>query len=117
MDTPIHCHGGEECWVYALQGTIKEERFDFSNDKEEEIELVQKTTMQEDSISYMNDNMGFHKLINVGEGRAMTLHLYMNPIDRCRIFDEEQAKFEVKELEYHTYKGEPVNDEIALETM
>lgn len=112
-DTPIHCHGGEECWVYGLKGEILEKRFDFSGD-EQNIEVTKVERMKTDSISYMNDNMGFHKLINVGDGRAMTLHLYMNPIDRCRVYDEDKEEFKYAELAYHTFKGEPISEDIAL---
>jgi cysteine dioxygenase len=110
MDTPIHCHGGEECWVYALQGSIIEERFDYPGRQKEDLAMVQSSTLKEDAISYMNDNMGFHKLINNGSGRAMTLHLYMNPIDECRIYNQEKEEFELKRLEYHSFKGKILED-------
>lgn len=113
-DTPIHCHGGEECWVYDLKGEIEEKRYDFSDEEESSLEVTKVERMKAGSISYMNDNMGFHKLINVSDGRAMTLHLYMNPIDRCRVYDEDKGEFEYAELEYHTFKGEPVAEGIAL---
>jgi len=103
--TPIHGHGGEECWVYDLQGTILEKRQEW-NEKAQEIEVIDTTVMSEGQISYMNDHMGFHSLHNTGEDRAMTLHLYMNPIDRCDIYDSEKNDFETRELHYYTHQGE-----------
>lgn len=104
QETPIHGHGGEECWVYALQGTILEHRqeWDAAHQKLETVETAQ---MKAGDISYMDDNMGFHSLHNTGGTRAMTLHLYMNPIDRCRVFDPDNQRFEVKEMEYDTHQG------------
>ena len=58
--------------------------------------------MKPDEISYMHDNMGFHSLHNRSTQRGMTLHLYMNPIDTCRIYDEEKGRFIRKEMSYDT---------------
>jgi cysteine dioxygenase len=102
QDTPIHCHNGEECWVYNLQGNFEEIRFDFKDNTEEELVETSRETMGPDEISYMHDNMGFHSLHNRSNQRGMTLHLYMNPIDSCRIYDEEKGAFVRKEMSYDT---------------
>ncbi len=102
QDTPVHCHNGEECWVYNLQGNFEEIRFDFKDESEEELIETSRETMQAKEISYMHDNMGFHSLHNRSKQRGMTLHLYMNPIDSCRVFDEEVGSFVRKEMSYDT---------------
>lgn len=105
QETPIHCHGGEECWVYTLEGNLMEKRYKQKGDKDLPYE-VQRENLQTGSISYMNDNMGFHSLHNIGSERAMTLHLYMNPIDRCRIYHPEEERFVLTELSYDSVSGE-----------
>ena len=103
-ETPIHCHGGEECWVKMLQGTIEEKRFLDNGDDGEPIQngrIIQKAP----NLSYMNDDMGFHSLHNIGQKRAMSLHMYMNPIDACRVFDEDKEVFIEKTLQYFSYQG------------
>lgn len=102
QDTPIHCHNGEECWVYNLQGNFEEIRFDFKEGSENELVEISRDSMQADEISYMHDNMGFHSLHNRSSHRGMTLHLYMNPIDTCRIYNEEKGRFIRKEMCYDT---------------
>lgn len=102
QDTPIHCHNGEECWVYNLQGNFEEIRFDYQGQAEEELVETSRETMATDEISYMHDNMGFHSLHNRSNQRGMTLHLYMNPIDSCRVYDEEVGDFVRKEMSYDT---------------
>lgn len=109
QDTPVHCHNNEECWVYNVQGEIIEKRFDFKPSSKTEIEETQEEEMQEGQVSYMHDTMGFHSLHNVGGNRAMTLHLYINPIDSCRIYENEQVGFVRKQLQYNTFEGKPVN--------
>mgnify|MGYP006268095179 CR=1 FL=1 len=112
QETPVHCHAGEECWVYTLQGNLKEERFDEGENGG--LIHLQTEQMKAGELSYMNDNMGFHSLKKVGQGRAMTLHLYMNPIDRCRIYDQDKQCFEVKEMSYDSFRGKPTEEFLAL---
>lgn len=98
--TPIHCHNGEECWVLNLKGDFREIRFDEKSPDSGELVEIQREEMPVGGISYMNDNMGFHSLENLSSERAMTLHLYMDPIESCRIYDEENQVFVRKKLSY-----------------
>lgn len=98
--TPIHCHNGEECWVLNLKGDIEEIRYDEKTPDSGELVEVSKERFSEGGLSYMNDDMGFHALENLNDSQAMTLHLYMDPIESCRIFDEEKQEFVRKKLAY-----------------
>jgi cysteine dioxygenase len=105
QETPIHCHNNQECWVYVVKGEFDEQRFVESEKKDEAIEVEEEMQLGQDGISYMNDDMGYHSLENINNGRAMSLHLYMNPIDECNIFNEETGEFEKKEMIYYSYEG------------
>ena len=98
--TPIHCHNNEECWVLNLQGEFEEVRYDEEIPDSGELMEISREIMSEGGLSYMNDSMGFHSLANLSSERAMSLHLYMNPIDQCRIFDEEKKELVWKSLSY-----------------
>lgn len=104
--TPVHDHGGEQCWVYQLDGTIQEIRYS-ENDNGELIE-EENMTLEQGNLSYMDDSMGFHALRNRSDNRALTLHIYAQPIDECAIFNEQQDSFETKEMEYDTTPNEAV---------
>lgn len=98
--TPIHDHGGEECWVKVINGEFREKIY-----KENELgELnVTKTTISKvNEVTYMKDFMGFHSLENISNKRSMSLHLYAKPIRKCRTFDEENKKFINRKLTYCT---------------
>jgi cysteine dioxygenase len=57
-------------------------------------------------LTYMEDSMGYHTLKNHSDERAMTLHLYISPIDTCKVFnDTTEDSFKLKELKYDSYKG------------
>ena len=104
--TPIHDHNGEECWVYALRGELEEIRYQDAPESSSGIIESERLVMREGTVAYMHDTMGYHSLHNRTKGRAMTLHLYMKPIDSCKVFDEGEAKFIRKELQYTSKEGQ-----------
>jgi cysteine dioxygenase len=100
--TPIHGHGGEDCWVYQVAGSVRERRY---VEVESGFDVTNEAVLEEGKITYMHDRMGYHTIENNSEKGAMTLHVYANPIDRCKVYNEEEGCFEVKEMEYDTIEG------------
>jgi len=96
--TPIHDHDGQKCWIYQLSGEIEEKRYDIdSNGLPKEV-LATKLTPKK--LTYMDDNMGLHALVNPSAQKALTLHLYVNPIEKCSVFSSELNEFQTKSLSY-----------------
>jgi cysteine dioxygenase len=109
--TPIHGHGGEDCWVYQVQGTVEEVRLE-----EQQVGILKETSrmaLTPGKLTYMNDRMGYHTIENTSTQRAMTLHIYASPIDYCKVFNNKKDCFEIKEMSYHTFKGNEVEDSVA----
>lgn len=109
QETQIHCHNGEECWVYLAEGKLREKRYVENNGN---LKLIADVKMTQDRLSYMNDDLGYHSLHNLNEGRSMSLHLYVGPIDQCSVYKEEKDKFVFKELEYHSENKEIISHKI-----
>ena len=105
--TPIHCHGGEECWVYVIEGSLKETHYLLDNQK---LSLENVEILSKGEKSFMCDELGFHKLANINEGRSISPHLYMDPINSCGKFDEKTKKFEQVDLSYYSYEGKRVTE-------
>jgi len=101
--TPVHCHGGEECWVYILEGQLEEQHYQLNN---QNLELQSTERLATGQKSFMCDDLGFHLLQNRASGRSMSLHLYMDPIDQCSCFKKETNSFEKVDLSYYSFKGE-----------
>lgn len=107
---PIHGHGGEDCWVYQIQGTVEEIRF------EQEAGILKeknRMVLTPGKLTYMNDRMGYHSIGNVSNQRAITLHIYASPIDSCKVYNDQKDCFELKEMSYHTYKGMEVETPVS----
>lgn len=96
--TPIHGHGGQDCWVYQVEGEVEEIRFKENEDGE--LVKTQSLNLESGGISYMNDKMGYHLIKNTRKQRAMTLHIYAKPIDACKVFDANKEEFKIAEMEY-----------------
>jgi cysteine dioxygenase len=107
QSTPIHCHGGEECWVYVMDGKLTETHFQYENDElvTESVEVLSKGEK-----SFMCDDLGYHKLENDAKQRSMSLHLYMDPIDTCTKFNENSNDFDQVDLSYYSFKGDLVRE-------
>ena len=101
--TPIHDHGGEECWVKVIDGEFKETVYK-SNEVSEvsEVNILKTTLFKAGDISYMIDFMGCHQLKNLSSHRALSLHLYAKPIRNCNVYDEQSKEFVQKKMSYHT---------------
>ena len=98
--TPIHDHGGEECWVKVIEGEFKETVY--KQDEMGILKLTKTKFSKKNDITYMKDFMGFHRLENSANKRSMSLHLYAKPIRSCNVFNEVSKMFVHKELDYDT---------------
>lgn len=98
--TPIHDHGGEECWVKVIDGEFKETIY--KKDEDGELKSIRSSISKPNDVTYMKDFMGFHRLENLSNKRSMSLHLYAKPIRSCNVFDENLKTFVSKDLGYDT---------------
>lgn len=105
--TPIHDHGGEECWVKVIQGELKETIYKL--DKAGELNQVKSSIAKTGDISYMIDFMGCHRLENSSNDRSMSLHLYARPIRNCQSFDESTGESTSRDLSYDTTSNMVLN--------
>ena len=106
--TPIHSHDGQNCWIYQIDGELSEIRYEkFDNG---DIIETNRTILTEGKLSFMNKKMGYHQLNNVTEGRAMTLHAYVLPINSCEYFCEEAQVFKTKKLKYDSIRASVLSE-------
>lgn len=108
--TPVHAHGGKNCLVHALSGSLVEKRYQQQDDL---VEINSEKLVPGDS-AYMHDSMGYHTLANLGSERAMTLHIYMNPIYQCEVYNPAKERFDIRQLSDHSYQGQLLNETVRL---
>jgi cysteine dioxygenase len=109
--TPIHCHNEQHCWVYQVDGEMTEIRY--QKDNHGKLTEINNMQITHGILTYMHDSMGYHLLENHTSKKAMTLHLYMKPVESCTVFNDASNCFEEKELVFHTVDGEPVEVQVS----
>lgn len=108
--SPIHDHGGEDCWVYQLCGSVEEVRYVSESG---ELKETHRMELHPGRLAYMHDKMGYHTIGNRSKQRAMSLHLYSSPIDKCKIFNDNKQCFEAKDMTYDTFVGDQIKNTAA----
>lgn len=102
--TPIHDHAGAEGWVYLVQGSLREEVF----------ELDPATKLyrhhhfidaSEGDVTYINDSIGLHRIINQGQTPSISLHLYSPTVSECQYFDESNWEAKTRSLSNYSEYG------------
>lgn len=100
QETPIHCHNDQDCWVFLVEGSITENQY--KNDEAETPFLTVSELMKENGSYYINDDIGLHSLHNAKDKRAMSLHIYVNPIEECSYYSKKVKEYRTKVLTYDT---------------
>ena len=98
QSTPIHNHNGQKCWVLQLVGEIEEKKYNLVNSKPQ---LANTNLLQTGECSYIDDAIGWHCLCNNTNSRSVSLHIYINPISECLVFNETENQMIVKKLDYN----------------
>lgn len=97
--TAVHNHSDQHCWMYQISGALEEQRF---AKPDGDLKMTRESELRQGGFTYMHDRMGFHQLQNTAETKAMSLHIYVAPIDQCQVYNPEDGTLETKELSYDT---------------
>ncbi|XP_061775497.1 cysteine dioxygenase type 1-like isoform X2 [Nerophis ophidion] len=104
--TEKHDHPKSDCFMKMLQGDVKETLFDWP--KQDGCKMTERfhTTLKENKVSFMDDSIGLHCVENVSDTkRAVSLHIYIPPIDYCDIFDKLTGHRSSIKMEYDSRYG------------
>ena len=102
--TANHCHNGQECWVKVISGEFEEEMYNL-NETTGELVYKETKTVARHEVTSVDDHTVFHTLKNTSKSRAMSLHLYMKPIEQCRYIDEESKEIKMAQMCYYSVNG------------
>lgn len=98
QSSALHGHEGSKCFVKVLAGHLAEQRVDYPS--EECLLDYTEETLNPNDVSYIDESDGVHKVINKSSTKpAITLHIYLPPYKKCRIFKENSLTISVKNSE------------------
>lgn len=95
----IHDHGGQKCWVRQVSGKVEEVRYELH---ENGMNISNHEVLGPGETTFMDDEMGVHKIGNPTDEKSMTLHLYATPIDECKCYDDQGKVIETAVMSYDT---------------
>ncbi|OLY81369.1 Cysteine dioxygenase [Smittium mucronatum] len=94
--SPIHDHSGSHCMLKMLKGNLVEEIYregesgsELSDDSDDKLKLTKSSSVLPNQVAYINDKIGYHRMVNPGQEFAVSLHLYSPPFDVCKVFKKE----------------------------
>jgi predicted metal-dependent enzyme (double-stranded beta helix superfamily) len=104
--SPVHDHAGSDGWVCGMDGALEEVWFECNVDADgkAKLERGRAATLTPGAIGYINDDMAWHTVGNVGDKPAVSLHFYSPPIDACQYVDGEGI-VRTKQMSYFTVDG------------
>jgi len=72
-ESPIHDHSKNGCIYKILHGTLIEELYNNN------LKIIQKNILHKDTIKYIDNKIGYHKIINPTDDISVSLHIYSPP--------------------------------------
>ena len=103
--SPIHDHASQRCWMGVLEGTVRETIYRVREDGSAPPAVGPAREFRAGGVAYIVDDMGWHRIEPVGDGPAVTLHLYSRPIRECRVLDEASGTVLTKRMSDHSVGG------------
>lgn len=112
QSSPIHDHDGQQCWMAVLEGVVEEVHYRAPGAGEPLSEGAIRS-FRRGQVAFIQDEIALH-LVRAGEGtRGVSLHLYSNPIETCRVYDPATGRPSWMDVGYHSVRGEPCGDRTA----
>ncbi|CAI4233222.1 unnamed protein product [Auanema sp. JU1783] len=110
MASNIHDHSSADCFVKVLHGQLAETQFSFpSADNDKPLTALGQSIYERDEVSYMNDDLGLHRMENPSHSEAaVSLHIYTPPYEYCNIYDERTGRKTRSYMKFHSKFGKVV---------
>ena len=119
----IHNHRGQNCWMSAPIGRLKVQNFRVEGKQSEgehcgRCRLIATDIYEMDAAhpAYVNPLEPVHQVLNLAEynQRAVSIHVYSKPFDRCEVYYRDQGTYSDVPLHYTSEYGRLHPDEKLL---
>ncbi|MBL8862285.1 MAG: cysteine dioxygenase family protein [Planctomycetes bacterium] len=103
VESPIHDHAGQHCWMAVLEGRIEEVHYAWPEpDARGAMRARGSRVFEAGQVAYIDDGIALH-LVRPADGRlGVSLHLYARPIERCLAYDAATGAVLPRQLTYHS---------------
>jgi len=116
--TPLHTHNGQLGWMVVVEGTVVVENYRqvscnrpenqqvvgidcIAGATEIEMELLDREVVKPwSALNTVDKSQTIHRIQNPSDQRAVSLHIYSQPIDSCVVFDMENQRCGRRDMKY-----------------
>jgi cysteine dioxygenase len=114
-ESPIHNHSNQLCWLAVHEGALRLDNFHSLDGPGpgDRIRLVRKGGIDRAPVGCVDLQQGadgIHRVSNPFATRAVSLHVYSRPYDRCLAYDPVAQTAREIRLVYHSVGGGVVED-------
>ena len=81
QSSKIHDHPKNGCIFKMLEGQLSE--FIYNQD----LQLTQSTNLNKNTVGYIDDEKGYHKIVNDLKKNAVSIHIYSPPNYKAGVYD------------------------------
>lgn len=109
--TPIHDHADQNCWMAMPVGKLRIVNYRIAERDFEKnlcrVEATEQFDLAETGAAEVDPAEPIHLIQNAPEfaQRAVSLHLYSRPFERCQIYSTSLNEIRTRELYYHSIYG------------
>lgn len=114
QSSAVHNHYGQNCWMAAPVGRLVSQNYRVLEQDETQgrcrLEPTDEVLLTPGNPLPVNPSEPVHRVHNprAFAQRAVSLHIYSRPFDRCLVYSPEQGKYGEIRLSYTTMYGRPV---------
>lgn len=107
----IHNHNDKLGWIYLVEGKlfVQNYRIDQRDPSRHtcHISLTDSAELSSNNSAYVDLEQSVHKVCNLAQfnQRAISVHVYQNPLSQCEIYSMESSTYQVVELAYTSEMG------------
>lgn len=110
--TPIHDHADQNCWMAMPTGKLRVVNFRIAEQDFEKnlcrVAATDQFDLAENCAAEVDPAEPIHLIQNAPEfgSRAVSLHIYSRPFERCQIYSTSLNEIKTRELCYYSIYGE-----------
>jgi cysteine dioxygenase len=111
----VHNHHGQRCWMAAAEGRLVVQNYEVVDldERTGECELKEagRLVMDAGHPAHVAPELPVHAVLNLAEHgeRAVSLHVYSRPYDRCLVYDLAQGRYAEVPLFFDSEYGQPLS--------
>lgn len=110
-ETPIHDHNGSFGYLIMVDGSLTETLYK-QNETSQALVKIAEDTAHKGETTFIEDSIGYHKILNHTKDKAVSLHFYAKPIETFFVYNQKNLERCSRESYFHSKFGNLLDSNI-----